>query len=63
VDGPEVVVEEIEVAAGDLERGRTVAKDALEAEDVPGGRVTARRREVRRTATTATAVPTKVDCS
>lgn len=34
MDGPQVVVEEIDVAAGDLEGSRAVAQDALEAEQV-----------------------------
>ena len=32
---PQVFVEEFDVALGDSERGRTVAEDALQAEDVP----------------------------
>jgi hypothetical protein len=34
MDGSQVVVEQIDVAAGDLQRARAVAKDALEAEHV-----------------------------
>ena len=34
MDSTEVVVEELDVAAGDLDRSRAVAENALEAKDV-----------------------------
>ena len=35
MDGPDVIVEELHVAAGDLKRRRAVAEDSLKREDVP----------------------------
>ena len=38
MDGPDVIVEQLHVAACDLKRRRAVAEDPLEGEDVPAVR-------------------------